>query len=78
LAPLLPVDEFDDLLALPMLANKFIDHLAMLMSVTQTFDDHLAPLLPVDEFDDHLALPAMLADKLNDHLALLQSVTVTS
>jgi hypothetical protein len=49
-----------------MLTNKFNDHLAMmLMSVTQTFDDHLAPLQPVDEFDDHLALP-MLVDEFND------------
>ena len=31
-----------------MLADKFNDHLALLMSVTQTFDDHLAPLLPVE------------------------------
>jgi hypothetical protein len=30
------------------LADKFNDHLALLMSVTQTFDDHLAPLLPVE------------------------------
>jgi hypothetical protein len=44
-----------------MLANKFNDHLAMLMSVTQTFDDHLVTLLPVDEFDDHLALPNIVA-----------------
>ena len=57
-----------------MLAYKINDHLATLMSITQTaYDDHLAALLPVDEFDDHLALP-MLADKFNDHLALLLSV----
>ena len=56
-----------------MLADKFNDQLAMLMSVTQTFDDHLAPLQPVDEFDDHLALP-MLVDEFNDHLALLLCV----
>ena len=42
--------------------DKFNDHLAMLLSVTQTFDDHFAALLSVDEFDDQLALP-ILADK---------------
>ena len=47
--------------------------LALLMSVTQAFDNHVATLLPVDEFEDHLDLPK-LADKFNDHLALLLSV----
>jgi hypothetical protein len=54
---------------------RFLSHLAMLLSVPQTFDDHFATLLSVDEFDDHLALP-MLADtdKFDDQLALLLSV----
>jgi hypothetical protein len=54
---------------------RFLSHLAMLLSVTQIFDDHLATLQSVDEFDDHLALP-MLADtdKYDNHLAMLLSV----
>ena len=52
---------------------RFLSHLAMLLSVTQIFDDHLATLQSVDEFDDHLALP-MLVDEFNDHLALLLCV----
>ena len=64
LAAHLSVDEFDDQLALPMLADKFNDHLTMLLSVTQRLlDDHFAALLlSADEFDDHLALSMLLTD----------------
>ena len=31
---------------------RFLSHLAMLLSVTQIFDDHLATLQSVDEFDE--------------------------
>ena len=53
------------------------DHLAMLMSITWTFDVNLAILQCVGEFDDNLAL-LLSIDKLNDdHLAKLMSITWT-
>jgi hypothetical protein len=60
-----------------MLAEKFDEHFTMLLSVTQTFDDHLAACLL--SVNDHLACFCLLMNSMNIwlHLAMLMSVTQT-